>query len=236
MKLKIACLLTLSVASYSTPKKSTLPKKNNTQTVFTQIFIDRLWPDSESVSGGGSNLAETKVIRKEIPLILKSLQAKTFLDASCGDFNWMKQVNLDFLDSYIGFDIVANIIAQNQIKYANDKRIFMHKNIITDPIPQVDVILCRDALVHLSIKDIYTTIKNFKRSKSKYLLMTTFTKVRASNDTQNMDIQTGQWRPLNFSLAPFNFPQPLLLVKEGCTQTGYSDKCLALWKLDELQV
>ena len=38
------------------------------------------------------------------------------------------------------------------------------------------------------------------------------------------------------SHAPFNFPPPLRLVNENCTEGdgAYGDKCLGLWRLADL--
>jgi hypothetical protein len=42
------------------------------------------------------------------------------------------------------------------------------------------------------------------------------------------DIRTGGWRTLNFQLPPFNFPPPLHLLNENCTEAGgkFFDKSL----------
>lgn len=203
---------------------------NAHEAVFAYIFHNNAWHDSESVSGTGSSLKQTKIIRKEIPTVLQMVSAKSLLDAPCGDFNWMKEVNLSTLDSYIGADIVHKLIEQNIHRYSNNKRSFKIINIISDELPQVDVILCRDCLVHFSFSDIASTIKNFKRSKSRFLLTTTF-----SNPSRtNKNIITGDWRSLNLQLPPFNFPEPLYIINEECTEKGYPDKCLALWDLSAL--
>jgi hypothetical protein len=49
----------------------------------------------------------------------------------------------------------------------------------------------------------------------------------------NEDIVTGDWRPLNLQLAPFNLPAPDLLINEQCTEGGnlFADKSLGLWRL-----
>jgi hypothetical protein len=41
---------------------------------------------------------------------------------------------------------------------------------------------------------------------------------------------------LNLQLPPFNFPAPLRLIEENCTEDGgkYADKSLGLWRLSDL--
>ena len=49
---------------------------------------------------------------------------------------------------------------------------------------------------------------------------------------------THAWRPISFFDKPFNFPQPLELINEKCTEIypRYIDKSLGLWKLEVLHL
>src|SRR5215470_10844794 len=62
---------------------------------FSAIYQNNSWRNSESVSGRGSTLARTSVLREALPILLKELNCQCLLDAPCGDFNWMRQVRLD---------------------------------------------------------------------------------------------------------------------------------------------
>ena len=216
-------LLLISVAKLSAYSKE----------LFTHIYNTHAWPGKESYSGPGSTLKETTIIRKKIPELLQELNAKIFLDAPCGDFHWMQHVNLSFLDQYIGMDIVEPLIQKNKQKYENENRLFLCANIVTDPLPQADVILCRDCLVHLKFQDIRQALKNMKASGVTYLLTTTFPRIQLNRDLK----KTGQWRRLNLQRPPFNFPEPLALINEECKHhPKYSDKSLGLWKLEDINV
>ena len=197
---------------------------------FTSIYQDNQWGNPESVSGPGSSVQETAKLRKELPTLLRQISAKSMLDAPCGDFNWLSKVQLP-LDKYIGADIVANLIAQNRELYANEQREFLVRDITRADLLMVDVILCRDCFIHFSFRHIADTIKNFKRTKSTYLLTNTYPSL-----TENTDIQTGGFRQVNLQLAPFNFTPPLKLLseKEPEQQALYFGKSLGLWKLPEL--
>lgn len=201
----------------------------NTQDIFTKIYTANAWNDPHSHSGTGSNLVQTKTIRQEIPLLCKKLGIRTFLDAPCGDFYWMKEVDLD-IEHYIGIDIVPNIIEDNKRSYETSNCTFIHLDILKNVLPCADIILCRDCLVHFSFADIFLAIKNFKKSNATYLLTTTF-----PGEHYNNDIKTGDWRPLNLEKPPFNFPKPLL-ISESCTEQGGATKSLGLWLLDDLMV
>jgi Glycosyltransferase Family 4 len=197
--------------------------------IFTEIYDRRTWGNGESISGPGSTLTRTAVFRDQIAALVKDINARTLLDAGCGDFNWMKYVNLD-LDRYIGADVVSELISENERKYAGAAITFLDTDVSKDKLPQVDVILSRDCLVHLSYEDGLSAIQNFKQSGSTYLLTTTF-----ASTTQNTDINTGEWRQLNLQLYPFNFPEPLRVIDEHRTHQGKSaEKYLGLWRLIDL--
>lgn len=196
---------------------------------FTQIFNKNLFLGKESVSGTGSDLTQTQIIRSELPKLLKKLNAQIFIDAPCGDFYWMKYVDLENID-YIGLDIVEKIISTNKKLYGNNRRKFIRKNIVSDLLPGADVILIRDCLVHLDTESIFKTIINLKKSNITYLLTTSFPKLDFNKELTQI------WRPLNLQIAPYNFPKPLAIINEGCTENDgkYSDKSLILWDVSAL--
>lgn len=200
--------------------------------LWTDSFNKYRWTSKESVSGPGSDLRETVVIRKELPLLIQKLGIQTMLDAACGDFNWMKEINLP-LQKYVGVEVVQELVKINQERYGNDIRNFFVADIETDLLPKVDLILCRDCFIHYDFATTKKIIENFKRSGSKYLLTTTFTR-RASN----IDISMGGFLPLNLQRSPFFFPEPILIINEMVQPSWYyadfSDKSLGLWLIADL--
>lgn len=205
---------------------------------FTEIFNKNLFrvgvPNLSldgSVSGEGSDLTiHTEVIRKELPNLFKELNIKTILDAPCGDFNWMKEVDLTNVD-YIGMDIVDQIIDDNRSKYIKPNITFTNANIIEDELPTVDIVLCRDCLVHLTYENIFKVVDNFKKSKSTYLLTTTYPNLEYKNNEL-----TGIWRPLNLEKYPFNFSKASkYIIEEVNYNMRFHEKILALWHLDQLE-
>jgi hypothetical protein len=199
---------------------------------FSEVYDKNIFGGGKSRSGEGSDMVQTAVIRREIPRLLKSLDIKTFLDAPCGDWYWMRHVDLP-VERYIGVDIVEPMIARNQAEFGAEKISFQCLNLASSELPKVDLIFSRDCLVHLSFADARKIIANFKRSGARYLLTTTFTQRNV-----NQDLGSGFWRPLNKQLPPFNFPPPQLLINEGCTEGNnmFTDKCLGLWKLEDIEL
>jgi len=154
------------------------------------------------------------------------------LDIPCGDFNWMRNVDLKGI-SYIGADIVAELVVANQKSNNSEQFRFELLNMVEDTLPKVDLILARDCLVHFSYDDTRKALANIVSSRSKYLLSTSFV-----NRERNYNIATGEWRPINLNLSPYNFPESEMILNENCTQDdgAYPDKSLLLWKVKDLSL
>ena len=198
------------------------------QATFAEIFRTNTWGSAESVSGPGSTVARGLDFQQEFISLLDAWNVRSLLDAPCGDFNWMRHLLAHRDLPYTGVDIVAELIAANSRVYTTPSRRFICADMTRDDLPKADMILCRDALVHLSLADARAAIRNFQRSGSQYLLATTFI-----NHSRNTDVVTGGWRPLNLQAPPFSFPAPLALVDERASDSegNYRDKRLGLWKL-----
>jgi SAM-dependent methyltransferase len=195
--------------------------------IFSTVFRNNFWEGSVSRSGAGSDLVQTTRIRAALPTLLEELGIRSMLDLACGDFYWMRQVNPGTV-KYIGADIVEELIAANEQTFGGAMRQFVVKDITKSQLPKVDLIMCRDCLVHLSFNDVEKALQNINRSGAAYLLTTTF----VDRET-NSPIRTGEWRPLNLERPPFSLPSPLRVINEGCTEGDgrYADKSLGLWRL-----
>jgi hypothetical protein len=170
------------------------------------------------------------VVRSELPKALRRLGARVLLDVPCGDFTWMEHVDLSGID-YIGGDIVPSIVEQNKRLHADESRRFMNLDLTGDRLPNADVLLCRDCLVHLSYHNIRAVLANVARSNVGYLLTTSFP---GRND--NYDVSDGDWRALDLEAPPFSFPEPVLTIVEECEEEDgtYTDKSLVAWRVADL--
>ena len=164
-----------------------------------------------------------------LPALLAELGASSLLDLPCGDFHWMQHTDLGGV-LYIGGDLVGDLIERNRAKYARDGVTFQKIDLVNDTLPAVDAILCRDCLVHLSFDDAQAALANIARSGARWLLTTSFPEV-ARND----DIVTGQWRPINLRLPPFNLSEPKQVIAENCAETEFADKTLSLWSVEDVR-
>jgi hypothetical protein len=142
----------------------------------------------------------------------------------------MQHVRLG-VEEYIGVDVLAELVAENQARHGGPQRRFVRADLVRGTLPSADAIFCRDLLVHLSFADIFDAVRNFQRSGATYLLTTTFT-----GDRPNRDIETGAWRTLNLTLPPFEFPQPMRVLNEKCLEGdgAFADKSIGVWRLADL--
>jgi hypothetical protein len=206
-------------------------KSKTAEQVFTEVYRRNAWKGKGSVSGPGSDVHQTRIIINELPILFNDFNISTMLDIPCGDFHWMKDVDLSNID-YMGADIVNELIQKNAENYGRDGVSFQYLNLIKDKLPKKDLVFCRDCLVHFSFADIFLALNNICNSQSEYILLTTFT-----GRKDNYDIVTGMWRVLNLELPPFLFPEPLRIINEGCTEGdgAFEDKALGLWRIADIR-
>ena len=200
--------------------------------VFNLIYQHNIWGAPESRSGAGSSLAATEHIRRELPILFKDYGVKSILDIPCGDLNWMSTIISSDM-RYIGADIVDELISNNQRKYPDIE--FRVLDIVNSVLPEVDLILCRDCFFHFPLELIFQSLRNIKKSRSKYLLTTNFT-WRAR---RNVDIPIAKFFGINLMLEPFNFKMPLEMIIEGNTEGephlgSQKDRSLCLWNIDDI--
>jgi len=187
----------------------------------------RFIADYSQTSGVGSDLDATKALVSALHSSVQALSVRSILDIPCGDFVWMQNIDLGEI-TYIGADIIETLIASHQRSHASPRRTFRTLDLVADDLPRVDLVLCRDCLVHFSHRLVKKAINNIKRSGSRYLLTTTFPR-----HLKNNGIVTGTWQPLNLCAPPFNFPAPLQIIDDHWTPP-YEDKSLGLWNVHDL--
>jgi SAM-dependent methyltransferase len=183
---------------------------DNPKSKFTWIYENKYWASDESVSGYGSGVAYTENIRNKLPQLIDYYKIKSLLDAPCGDFHWMKLLLSEIPTiSYIGVDIVSELIDKLNYEYSNSRISFQNVDIRIDSLPSADLIIVRDCLFHLSEKDIYLFLNNFLGSDIKYILTTTHVNI---DGFSNKNIQTGDFRRIDLLSKPYFFPPPILEI------------------------
>lgn len=201
-------------------------EKSSPSEIFSAIYEKKLWAEQESVSGEGSTLAATEIVRRELPRLFDKFAIRSLLDAPCGDFYWMQYVVRETGIAYHGADIVPPMIAKNNEAHGSATIRFSVLDITRDAFPQADLWLCRDCLIHLSYRDILAALENFCASGIKYLLTTT---TPESSTVANCDIPTGQYREINMFAAPFALKGALARIDDP-----HSGGELCLWSREQV--
>ncbi len=197
------------------------------EAIFRDIMKFNKWNDAESVSGVGSNSRYTNNIRNKLPGLLRRYGVHSILDAPCGDFAWMRKVALDAETTYVGGDIVRELVERLQGEFGSARRRFIHLDIVSSELPRADILICRDCFIHLSNSHVLAALRNFARSEIKYILTTTYKFGRL-----NTDISTGQFRAINLQAAPFSLPPPIETIVDYIYP--YPPRRLALWSREQL--
>lgn len=212
-------------------KVAGLQLPRDTEDAFRHVVAEKMWGEHDSLSGGGSDLEQTRVVRERLPMLWSEFSIRTMLDIPCGDFFWMQHVPMGELQ-YVGADILPELVERNSERFTRANVEFRTLDLLEDPLPKVDMIFCRDCLMHLPFRQVVKALRNACDSGSEYLLTTTFADRR-----RNHDISAGQFRPLNLQARPISLPPPVVLINENCTEEGgaYRDKSLGLWRLADIR-
>lgn len=197
---------------------------------FRKAFRTNHWGGT-SRSGPGSTTSQTARIAEALPELCERLEVRQLLDVPCGDFSWMAELHLPNV-SYIGGDLLPELVEQNRHLHGGERRTFVEIDVTASPLPAADLMLCRDCLVHLSHAEVLSALRNVARSELRWLLATTF-----PLEPKNVDIVTGDWRPIDLTKPPFELPEPDELLNERCTEQAgaFADKSLGLWPVESLR-
>jgi 2-polyprenyl-3-methyl-5-hydroxy-6-metoxy-1,4-benzoquinol methylase len=203
----------------------TIDKRAPVRDRFAAIYQNDLWKMNEDQpsSGEGSSEHSAQNVIATLPKVVSGFGISSLLDIGCGDFTWMKKIELPC--SYTGIDIVPSVITRNQKKYSTAQRSFICLDAITEDIPAADAVLCREVLFHLSFADSMNLIRNVYKSGSRFFLTTT---ERATG--YNSDIDSGDWRILNLQIAPYNFGPPIMEIADDSISAG---RIIGLWRLED---
>lgn len=177
-----------------------------------------------SWSGPGSTLAAAREIIEFLPRMIRTYGIESIGDMPCGDWTWMKEVDLSGV-GYTGYDIVEFLIVENRRRYPDVD--FEVLDIVNDGIGKFDLIICRDFLFHVSTEDAVRVLAKFRESGSRYLLSTTFDDLEA-----NTDLPEGArygYREINLEGHPYNMGKPLEYIREKHVECH--NRMVGLWRL-----
>jgi hypothetical protein len=171
---------------------------------FAAIYRNNMWKNAESASGFGSTLDATRQAREGLEQLIQQFDGQ-----------------------YTGGDIVADLIAANNARYASDKSRFQQIDLVADQLPSADLVLCRECLNHLSLAEAAAALNNLVTASRKVLVVTHYPALTANADQET----SFRYRPLNLTHAPFNLPKPDAVIDECASEQG---KVLGVWDIGKL--
>jgi hypothetical protein len=201
-----------------------LPAHARRRAVFERIWAENLWGSAETRSGPGSELARTAGFRQALEGFLTDEQARFLYDAPCGDYQWMKHVNLPPGCRYLGVDIVRPLIDQLRRDHGSERVQFRAGDIVREAPPLADVWLCRESLFHLPLSSALAVVENWRASGVTWFLASTSPSV-----AHNHDARVGGFRPLNLEIPPFRLGAPTRLLQDAAAADP--TKCVGAWRL-----
>lgn len=163
--------------------------------VFSKIYKEDLWQDG---SGGGSKVENVGEYVDVLQKYIDKPEVKTVVDLGCGDWQFSKFLDLSSV-LYLGVDVVDSVIDSNINLYSASNIDFINRDIITYELPQVDLIICKDVLQHLSNRDVISVLIKIIKSSKFALITNDFN----PESTSNIDIENGDYRYLDLTLSPF---------------------------------
>ncbi len=159
----------------------------------------------ETYSGPGSLLKNTDNLIKHFPEFIKKYSIKSIIDIPCGDFNYMKEINLDNIE-YTGYDISINAI-KRCLKFKKNNINFSVLDATVEQLKYADLIICKDLLLHLSFDHINLILDNIVKSNCKYFAVSRYNNGNVINVDQISGLHN---RCIEITKEPFNFKYDII--------------------------
>lgn len=171
-----------------------------------KLFIQQSRQENNtSLCGPGSNIHNVSETLEIINRTIKNRNIKSILDLGCGDWEWMRYVDMQNA-TYVGWDADETMIQNNRDSFENDSVRFEVKDILTNELPKVDLIICRDVLFHIKICLGKELVQKIKKSCN-FFISTSFRHVPKNTDIKPYDnVHSRDWGyyNINLNIEPFN--------------------------------
>jgi SAM-dependent methyltransferase len=160
--------------------------------IFASIYAKGKWGNDKSKkfnSGSGSH--NSTLVDPYISSLRQKFSEQGFnlsvADVGCGDFTVGIQT-VEFFKNYYAIDVAPKLIQSHKENYSRDNLIFMQQDVTTKKLPNVDIVIARQCLQHLSNNQILQFLSNLPNDL-RYLIVSEH--VPSSSFQSNIDIQTG---------------------------------------------
>ena len=132
------------------------------QNIFEKLYSERLWQVGSSLSGPGSDPENALVYVSYVEKLIEKFNRVQILDIGHGDWAmWPKDFfkNLD----YVGIDVVKDLNEFVKKTYGSKNIQFIQLDASKDQLPDADLVLIKDVLMHLSNEDISKILQKLKK-------------------------------------------------------------------------
>ena len=138
--------------------------------------------------------------------------------------------------SYLGADIVPELVEENAQRFATPEIRFAVLDITSSPLPESDLFMCRECLFHLKFWLRWAFFENYARSDGR-LLMTTIDHVAENRRLA----ANGNFQRFDPRKPPFNFPEPIELIGETADappdnpSDGRPHRSMGIWSIEQVR-
>ncbi|CAF2198527.1 unnamed protein product [Rotaria magnacalcarata] len=244
---------------------------------FDKIFDERIWNRmGGSRSGSGSSLEGAFDWIAHLRTLMEHHSIQSIADIPCGDTYWqfgLREINT-IEKLYFGGDISTRVVEQNKklYRFKHNNKLFQYWDLVNCPIltftyrnstheikgNRFDLIIVRDALQHMHIKNGLKAVRNVIMSGAKYFALSTYPpngkpagSVRRSigknstlpltlNECINSTycstgaITDGGFYQNNINCHPFNFPlSKAILVQPSHEKFPIEHDEMHIYKIDD---
>lgn len=162
--------------------------------IFNAIYTNNVWGKG---SGEGSAEELTGEYRKFLHNFLRANRIRSVVDLGCGDWQFSRHMDWSGIE-YCGIDVSSVVLEATRTFSAPNIR-FQEMNGIEGDLPSADLLICKDVVQHWSNADVQ---KLFPKLNGFCLAL--ITNAFHPAITENQDIATGEFRPLNLLAKPFD--------------------------------
>lgn len=163
--------------------------------VFGEIYEKNIWAKPEGTARYSSGPGSAPEVTREyedfvVGYLTRHAEIKRLVDIGCGDFQVASRIlaRAPRPITYVGCDIVGDVVAYNQAHHARPGVSFMQLDVTRDPLPPGDLVTVREVFQHLSNDAILSALGNL-RGTFRHAIVTE--SQPAETDRPNLDIVSG---------------------------------------------
>jgi hypothetical protein len=194
-------------------------KLTSTEKIFGRIYQKNTWGGQAGEYYSGAGSSDTTLTEPYFARLTKLSQELRFsglhaVDLGCGDMKIGSRIS-PFFASYLGVDIVKDLIEHHQKNLSSPQVRFAHLNIIDEPLPPGDFCILRQVLQHLSNAMIQKILR--KLDQYRYVLITEHLPAPHSETVKNLDFVGGSDTRLMHNSGVFLTAPPFNIAEGSLT-------------------